>query len=112
MKRRGTGAALRAVGLALLGVVCLSGSALAADTAATEIDWYGYLKLDMAYDTAQMSNGNYAAFVQTYAGDPVPMLSITARQTRLGMNVKREQMTGKVEFDFYQGGTAENASSK
>jgi hypothetical protein len=73
---------------------------------------YGYVRLDAAYDTARIYPGNYALWVKSAyfnRGDDA-QLNLTANQTRLGLNlagpdVAGAKSTGKVEFDFYGGGT-------
>ncbi|MBT4611434.1 MAG: hypothetical protein HOM68_18735 [Gemmatimonadetes bacterium] len=68
----------------------------------TELEWYGYLRLDMAHDTAQSSHGNYTVFVQPHpAGEATSTMSVTARQSRLGAHATRGTMTGRLEVDFY-----------
>ncbi|MBT4501235.1 MAG: hypothetical protein HOC74_26125 [Gemmatimonadetes bacterium] len=75
----------------------------------TAIDWYGFFKLDMAYDSARSSHGNFAMWTRNYpVDDATAITSITARQTRIGFDVAREEMKGKLEFDFYGGPSAEN----
>lgn len=77
----------------------------------TELTWYGYLKLDMAYDSAVSSHGNYAMWVKPHAeGGASATQSITARQTRVGVKLRRQDVRGLVEFDFYGGG-AENKNA-
>ena len=74
----------------------------------TQISWYGYYKLDAIYETAESSHGNFAMWVKEHAaGDAEDVNHVTARQTRAGFDMKREDVTGKLEFDFYGGG-AEN----
>jgi hypothetical protein len=78
-----------------------------------DIELYGYLKLDAAYDTALIDNGNYAKWVSTQStNDNDDQFSMTANETRLGMKIKGPNSngmvaSGRVEIDFYGGG-AEN----
>lgn len=84
-----------------------------AATAKSRIEFYGYAKLDMAYDTGRVYPGNFALYVQ-----PMPsndrnnsQYDMTANQSRLGMNFTAvdtgdKKLTGKVEIDFYGGGAA------
>jgi len=86
-----------------------------AAVANSRIEFYGYAKLDMAYDTGRVFPGNYAMYVQ-----PMPLnqnnnsqYNMTADQTRLGMNFTAVdtgdvKVTGKLEFDLYGNGTANN----
>ena len=64
-------------------------SACAAEGAQeTEFNCYGYFKLDLAYDSAVSSHGNFIMYVKPYAErSAAKTLNITARQTRIGLNV-------------------------
>lgn len=83
--------------------------------AGLQLELYGYVKLDAAYDTARTSIGDYARWVESEelsADDD--QLNITARQTRLGLRLAGPrggalETGGRVEIDFYGGG-AENKS--
>ena len=89
-----------------------------AAVANSRIEFYGYAKLDMAYDTGRVFPGNYALYVQ-----PMPanernnsQYNMTANQSRLGMNFTAmdtgdKKLTGKVEIDFYGGGAADNKAN-
>ncbi len=89
-----------------------------AAAANSRIEFYGYAKLDMAYDTGRVFPGNYALYVQ-----PMPandrnnsQYNMTANQTRLGMNFTAmdtgdKKLTGKLEIDFYGGGAADNKAN-
>lgn len=80
--------------------------------AVTELGWYGYYKLDLAYDSAESSHGNFAMWVKQHTTDEeTSIASLTARQTRLGLNVRRDDMSGKLEFDFYGAGSAEHKAN-
>lgn len=72
---------------------------------------YGYMKLDIAYDNNLSSHGNFIVYVkpQTQNGNS-HALSFTARQTRLGLKLNRDNTEGIIEIDFYGGGT-ENKNS-
>jgi len=78
-----------------------------------DIQLYGYLKLDAAYDSSRIDNGNYAKWVErenTNTNDD--QFNMTANQTRLGMLLNGPdnsdaRTSGRVEVDFYEGG-AEN----
>jgi hypothetical protein len=104
----------------LLGLGC-AGVLQAADApekknvlANVDVQLYGYTRLDVAYDTSRVYTGNYAVYVKsegTYNDDN--QLSMTANQTRLGLNlsgpdVAGAKTAGKVEMDFYGLGGAEN----
>jgi hypothetical protein len=84
----------------------------------SRIEFYGFAKLDMAYDTGRVFPGNYALYVQ-----PMPanernnsQYNMTANQSRLGMNFTAmdtgdKRLTGKVEIDFYGGGATDNRAN-
>ncbi len=73
----------------------------------TRITWYGNFKLDLARDSGVSSNGNFILYAKPGS---TATLNLTARQTRLGANVERGAMKGKVEFDFY-GESPENKNT-
>jgi hypothetical protein len=73
-----------------------------------KVEPYGYFKVDLGYDSALSSHGNFAMYVQPQPGGTrTATTNLTARQTRLGLRIERETLTGRIEFDFYGGG-AEN----
>ncbi len=75
------------------------------------IDLYGYLRLDAAYDDSRTDVGNYARWVRPENGnDDDDQFNLTARQSRFGMtmqgpNVSGAKTSGRVEVDFYEGGS-------
>jgi len=76
-----------------------------------QTQFYGYMKLDVAYDNNLSSHGNFILYVppQPQSGNS-QALSFTARQTRLGLKLNKDTTTGILEIDFYGGG-AENKNS-
>lgn len=98
--------------LALISAALLAPAPAALSSAAeTSLAWYGYLRLDMAHDSAVTNAGNYALFVQPHSqGDATPTLAVTARQSRLGLRVGRGTMKGRLEVDFY-GNSPENKNA-
>ena len=79
-----------------------------------DIQLYGYLKLDAAYDSSRIDNGNYAKWVESerYSDDD-DQFNMTANETRLGMLINGPvnngmKVSGKVEVDFYGAASAEN----
>ncbi len=72
-----------------------------------DVELYGMLKLDAAYDSSKIHNGNYADWVESEAtNDNDGQFSMTPRQTRLGMKIYGPQneefkTSGLVEIDFY-----------
>jgi hypothetical protein len=79
-----------------------------------DIQLYGYLKLDAAYDTSRIDNGDYAKWVETEAtNDDDNQFDMTARETRLGMLINgpdngNMKTSGRVEMDFFGPGVPEN----
>ena len=70
---------------------------------------YGYFKLDMIYNTDQMSIGNFARWVLPQStDDATPTTHITANESRLGFLVNNGDISGKIEFDFFGVGGGEN----
>ncbi|MBN2181187.1 MAG: hypothetical protein JW715_04675 [Sedimentisphaerales bacterium] len=75
-----------------------------------DIQLYGYLKLDSAYDTSRIENGNYAKWVTSEStNDDDDQFNMTANETRLGMLINGPDnggviTSGRVEVDFYGGG--------
>ena len=72
------------------------------------IEPYGYFKLDMTYSAALMAGGNFAKWVNIYSKDRIPNTNITANQSRFGFNLNNDNITSKLEFDFYGVNSAEN----
>lgn len=78
------------------------------------ITFYGFFKLDVAWDTGAVNSGNFARWV-TQNGEDQEQLNITARQTRIGFDIDGPEegdlkVAGKFELDFYNGG-AENKAA-
>lgn len=81
-----------------------------------EFEFYGYVKLDAAYDTSRVSVGDYARWVESedlFRNDNE--FNMTANETRVGVRLRgpaseRFRYNGQVEIDFYGGG-AENSPS-
>lgn len=80
-----------------------------------ELSWYGFLKMDAAWDQGLVNSGNFARWVVSPdVFDGHAHFNMTARQTRLGFLVKTQAggaaLTGRWESDFYGGG-AENKNA-
>ncbi len=79
-----------------------------------DLNFYGYVKLDAAYDDSRTSLGNFDRWVETESvlrNDS--HFNLTANQTRLGVDATGPTSetflaTGKVEFDLYGAGAGEN----
>ncbi|MBP7865936.1 MAG: hypothetical protein KA419_08285 [Acidobacteria bacterium] len=75
------------------------------------VDLYGYAKLDAAWDSSRTNPGNYARWAESEATNPDDSeANITANETRVGLDFtgpegKGMKTTGKLEVDFYGGGT-------
>jgi hypothetical protein len=96
--------------LILVGVwACLATVAAAAQKPAFELNWYGSLKLDGAYDQNLTSNGNFAMWVEPTLPDANDQqFNMTANATRFGVLAqntrnKNVDITGNIEFDMYAG---------
>jgi hypothetical protein len=78
-----------------------------------DIELYGYVKLDAAYDTSRTDVGNFARWVEPEgSNENDDEFNMTANQTRLGLKIAGPQegemrTSGRVEIDFYGDG-AEN----
>ena len=75
------------------------------------VDFYGYLKLDMAWDSAAMSEGDFARWVlpEVLSKDD-DQFSLTVRETRVGVKLTGPnscgmEIDGCLEIDFYGGGS-------
>lgn len=79
-----------------------------------DVQFYGYIKGDAAYDNSRTTSGNYVVWVdneEDHSNDDE--FNMTANETRLGVMIrgpKGEGMetSGQVEFDFFGSGAAEN----
>jgi len=78
-----------------------------------DIQLYGYLKLDAAYDTSRTDNGNFAKWVERENNNSDDdQFNMTANQSRFGMRINGPngdamKASGRVEVDFY-GGSSQN----
>ncbi len=81
-----------------------------------DIQLYGYIKLDAAYDTSRVSTGDFIRWVDSEATRQNDNeFNITANQSRLGINITGPEdngivTSGRVEIDFYGSGADENKS--
>ena len=80
------------------------------------VDLYGYMKLDLAWDDSRTDTGNFArwALSNAAANSGDRQFSETINQTRFGLDFSgpqagRAKVTGKYEADLYGGG-AENSA--
>jgi hypothetical protein len=84
------------------------------------IKFYGLLRLDMTYDSHRTNNGDSASFVNNHnasGSDQDEELNIHIRSTRFGFDAKggkllylgNPEVSGKVEVDFFNGGSESRA---
>ena len=82
-----------------------------------DLRFYGYLKLDAAYDSSRSAVGDFVKWVEPAPGNPGDdAFSMTANQSRLGLELEpraqdsesrnRLETRGRIEVDFYGGGAA------
>lgn len=91
-----------------IGLLTVFGGGLSAgDKPTLDLKWYGYFKLDGAYDQNLTSHGNFVMWVQprTHVGDD-GQFNMTANETRFGLNLSGNgydnmKVGGKLEFDLY-----------
>lgn len=80
-------------------------------TSGLDVQIYGRIKADASYDTSRMDVGDYAKWVRPERGrNDQSQFDLTANETRLGMlifgpNDQEMKTSGRVEMDFYGGGT-------
>jgi hypothetical protein len=76
-----------------------------------DVDLYGFLKVDLAYDAHATDEGDFARWVASEgATTDDDELSVTVRETRVGLDLALPKAcgaraSGKLEIDFYGGGT-------
>jgi len=85
-------------------VFALGSLAIAGEKPSFDLDWYGYVKLDAAYDNHKTSHGNFVMW--SAIGKENEQFNMTANQTRFGLkangkNYKRVNVFAQVEFDLY-----------
>jgi hypothetical protein len=78
---------------------------------ASDFNFYGFLKLNTAYDSGYSYPGNFVLFEKD-PGFTKNLFYISANESRFGMNISGNKvgdfnLSGKVEIDF-MGGGAEN----
>jgi len=78
-----------------------------------KVDFYGYIKADAQYQASQLDSSN-APSRAVQGGDDDGQFAMTARQTRVGVNIAGPQgegykTTGRIELDFYGGGGENSA---
>lgn len=103
----------KAVACALLLALAVAAPALGQEK--PDITWYGFVKLDAAWDEGLIDAGNFARWVVPHdMFDPHAHFNMTARQTRLGLRaagrVGGASAAAVWESDFYGGG-AENKNA-
>lgn len=108
----------------MLGLAMVAGGALAGEGgeklfnigSRVPVTFYGYVKLDAAWDDSRTSVGNFARWAESEATNRNDEeFNMTAKQTRLGLKLGGEDVggmkpSGRVEIDFY--GTDNNGENK
>lgn len=91
----------------ILALGLLINTAEAATALGLEMDFYGFLKTSANYSTsalASFNNINHSApthaVAQTRPQDETSRFNFQAQQTRFGSNLKKGNVSGKIEFDF------------
>lgn len=80
------------------------------------LDFYGYIKLDAAYDSQRTAAGDLAFYSLPKSGNgDDDSFSLTAKQTRFGMQIAAPEVggwksSGRLEIDFY-GSASDNAAN-
>lgn len=98
-----------ALGVTLCIAIFAAAGVLASEKPSIDLDWYGFVKLDAAYDNNLTSHGNFSMWVQQQQyGKDDEQFNMTANQTRLGFNATGNgydgvTVAGKLEFDLYGG---------
>jgi hypothetical protein len=80
-----------------------------------DIQFYGYVKLDAAWDSSGVFPGDYVLFTDR-GRDGDDEFNLTAKQTRLGARITgpdtgNMKTSGVIEFDFYGSAGAENKAN-
>ncbi len=79
-----------------------------------DVQFYGFIKGDAAYDNSRTTTGNYVVWANNETGDRNDdEFNLTANETRLGFAVSGPkgnglETSGRVEFDFYGSNAPEN----
>ena len=75
------------------------------------LKFYGFIKVDAAYDDNPTPVGNYAYYVLPQTDKSGDQFSLTANQTRFGFDIGdlgEDGAAGKIEMDFYGSNSPEN----
>jgi len=91
---------------------------LVSTASGTKVQFYGFTRFDISYDSGQITPGNIALWAQPkISGKNDAEWNLTAGATRLGLNLsgpdtENIKLTGNIEFDFLGGGTENNMSPR
>ncbi|MFQ6007475.1 MAG: hypothetical protein ACE5K8_00840 [Candidatus Zixiibacteriota bacterium] len=95
----------------LISVLLIVGTTMGADEKPSfDLNWYGHIKLDGAFDQNLTSHGDFVMWVEPQTvGEDDDQFNMTANDTRFGFEAigsgyKSVQVGGKVEFDLYGSG--------
>ena len=80
-----------------------------------DIQFYGYIKADAAWDSSRVTTGNFVLFADE-GGEDDEEFNLTARQTRFGLRINGPDLgdietSGLIEGDFYGAGGTENKAN-
>lgn len=106
---------LAAAALALAGTTVHADPLQVSTASGVTLGLYGFAQLDGSWESqrANPAPGNFATWALTGKGAHSGEWNWTADNTRLGVNLsgpdgENFKLSGKVEFDFYGGGSSEN----
>jgi hypothetical protein len=89
-------------------------SPLVSTASGTKVQFYGFTRFDISYDSGQITPGNIALWAQPkISGKNDAEWNLTAGATRLGLNLsgldtETMKLTGNIEFDFLTSVSTEN----
>ncbi len=87
---------------------------LVSTASASKVQFYGFTRFDVSYDSGQITPGNIALWAQPkISGQNDAEWNLTAGATRLGLNLsgpdtENIKLTGNIEFDFLTSVSTEN----
>jgi hypothetical protein len=101
----------------ILVALLITATAIADDNSSFDMNWYGFFKLDGAYDQNPTSHGNFVMWVDPTAENRNDeQYNMTANESQFGLKLNRDDISGfnlfaNLEFDLYAsvaGGVSEN----
>ncbi|MBV5303738.1 MAG: hypothetical protein JZU70_06015 [Chlorobium sp.] len=91
---------------------------LVSTASGTKVQFYGFTRFDISYDSGKINPGNIALWAWPEAlNNNDAEWNLTAGATRLGLNLsgpdtEKIKLTGNIEFDFLGGGTENNMNPR